>query len=700
MRKALIIFFIAISQFAKAGKVEKGFEALQILDYFKAKELFLKALDKEPAGAGYGLAMVYMQDKSPFYSIDSAYKYLNISDKAFKKVDDKQLESLALLAINQAEINKQHKILATLFYVEVEKENTQEGYQDFIDYHPLANEREEAKSIRNHFAFEKAQEINSMEGYKTFMKDYPNAADFDVAQQAFYALEYDKYTDEGNAFSYQVFVKNKPENPFIKDAQIEIYRIYTQHGKADDFELFIDENPNNPKVEEAWSFLYALKTGKGSPSDIAEFIIDYPDYPHPNQLKEDLKLAQIQYFPVQKGSKFGYVDTNGHWLITPTYEWASKFNEGKAAVGLLGNSVYIDKKGKVLYHHMLSDAASFKKTNAIVEFNDFYGVINFMGDTVIPIIYDEVGEFTEGLIYVGQNNKYGYYNENGELKIPLKYDIAYDFVEGKALIGVNNKYGVINVLGQEIIPPSYDHLVLDSSVCIARIGNRFGLISYAGDTILSFDFDKISVVSDGKVMAAKGNSYQYYNVDGSLAFKRSFAYNEATFNYSGFKNGYARITIENKVGIIDAQGKKIYPAIFMDVGRFENDLTPVNKTGLWGYANSKVKLEIPYGYQYANSFKDSTALVKTDTAWGVINKQNQFIVPPVYQSITRIDTLLLVQKNNSFGVINMNNDTILPVLYSSVTLEQFGSYATFVTYQNGKQSIYWIDRKQFIYREE
>ena len=59
----LIIF--CFTKNVKAGGLDKGFEALNIHDYFKAKQLFYKSLKKDSAAASYGLSVIYGRNNNP-----------------------------------------------------------------------------------------------------------------------------------------------------------------------------------------------------------------------------------------------------------------------------------------------------------------------------------------------------------------------------------------------------------------------------------------------------------------------------------------------------------------------------------------------------------------------------------------------------------------------------------------------------------
>ena len=226
-----------------------------------------------------------------------------------------------------------------------------------------------------------------MEEWSVFMKDYPESADFPAAKKKFQLLEYQKLTRADDAYSYKVFIKNKSDNPYVVDAQDEVYRIYTKDKKPESYEKFIKENPNNKHFKDAWGYLYRCKTSKFTAGAISEFIIDYPDYPDQDKLKLDLELSQTKFIPAKKGDLWGFVDTSGVWKIKPQYTWVSSFREGKSTVGFLGKTVFINKRGGLIYAHLFDDASSFEDNLAVVELEEKYGVINYLGDTIVPVSY-------------------------------------------------------------------------------------------------------------------------------------------------------------------------------------------------------------------------------------------------------------------------------------------------------------------------
>lgn len=67
------IFFLVLGAFqAHAGAIDKAFEALELKDYFKARELFVKLERKNKLAGNFGLCLVHVAKQNPFYNLDSA----------------------------------------------------------------------------------------------------------------------------------------------------------------------------------------------------------------------------------------------------------------------------------------------------------------------------------------------------------------------------------------------------------------------------------------------------------------------------------------------------------------------------------------------------------------------------------------------------------------------------------------------------
>ena len=100
--------------------------------------------------------------------------------------------------------------------------------------------------------------------------------------------------------------------------------------------------------------------------------------------------------------------------------------------------------------------------------NNKYGIINKQLEEVVPIRYDSIGFFRNGLADVRIQNRTGYINQKGELRvkdgdqeawIPSKYEWGDNYREGLAAVLINHKWGFIDRKGNEVIPLIYDEVL-------------------------------------------------------------------------------------------------------------------------------------------------------------------------------------------------------------------------------------------------
>lgn len=232
MQKTLFILFsclcccgIVYSQSAK-----KGFKLLEKLEYDKARSTLeeLRSSDPQNPAAHFGLALIYSDDKSPFFNLVKAWQHCRTLQENMEKLPQDDLEIIGEYFINTearsiprpvkkkieyaVKIIEAHLIkyvreennLALAYEVlekfpdfryyknvvhirnqlefrKVEKQPAVEAYAEFIEKFPDAAQIDKAVRYRNQLAFEKAARINTVEAYDGFIREYPDADEYNMA---------------------------------------------------------------------------------------------------------------------------------------------------------------------------------------------------------------------------------------------------------------------------------------------------------------------------------------------------------------------------------------------------------------------------------------------------------------------------------------------------------------------------------------
>lgn len=206
------------------------------------------------------------------------------------------------------------------------------------------------------------------------------------------------------------------------------------------------------------------------PSELDALIFDFSDSTVEisiNQLYKTVKTYSENF-------KFGF--RNETQILTKAkYDYVWDFVDGLALVnigGMRGSYYiyeglwgYVDLNGNEIIPAKYCFIGEFVDDMATACLDGKYGCIDKTDKVVIPMIYDLMYSFSEGLAPVNMGikisggggdeiveepGKWGYINKSGTMVIPLNYDSAGPFVEGKAQVVLDNQEFYIDATGKRI----------------------------------------------------------------------------------------------------------------------------------------------------------------------------------------------------------------------------------------------------------
>jgi len=682
------------------GKLEKAFEALSIYNYFDARELFYKSLKKNTAPASYGLAVIYERNDNPFHNLDSAFKFISTADSLYPQLEPDALQDYEELGASVEHVDSLKVRVDSLFFIQADDANSVKGWNAFISKHESEPYHSMAIEKLHKLAYQKALSENNSDAYRSFIDTYPLASQVNEAKIKLEESIFREETRSGLIVDYQNFIKDYPQSPHRRTAQKIVYEKFTQDGKLGSYTRFIEDNPRNPFVNKAWKRIYALEIKELSPESIAAFTLKYPNYPYLDDLQREYDLVTTKFYPVYNGKKWGFIDEAGELKIKYRFDFVEPYKESLALVGIGDSVAYINKAGRYINEGFYEDGFSFKRGFAIVMSGGQYGAINRLGEWIIEPKYDDVGEFSGGMFYVNTGELYGYADQNGEIVIELKFSDANDFMNGRAVVALDGRYGIINEFGELLCDFNYDWIDgFDEARNPSRFrkAKKFGLISLDGTVLDSALYDQIGEFKEGKALFALGKNYGFLNVLGDTVIEPRYTYSGEAFNKSYFRNGYAKVFQDDKVAIIDSTGKKVFPAIFQDVGFYKGNLIPIKKRGKWGYADKEVDLAIPYQYEMAYNFVDSVAMVDKEGNLFLIDSLGKDILDSTYAAMDYLGSYLLVA-DTLYGLTDREGNELVPMIYHSA--EKVDKKVVKLSKANGKLDYFNYQTKMFIWRQD
>ena len=353
---------------------------------------------------------------------------------------------------------------------------------------------------------------------------------------------------------------------------------------------------------------------------------------------------ELSLFPIIVSGKYGYINEWGEVIVQPKFEVAKRFSEGLARVKLNGKWGFIDQFGEIVIEptHDLKESRDNRRNldfhEGIAAFSVAqpgkltrkWGCIDTSGDVVIPLVWDHISEFSEGIALAGRRVRLtegrttvvtseGFYiNRNGDvLDFPIVGDL---FSEGLATFRTGEGSERENTASRDKDLTGY----IDRSGKVAieperRVCERF----YEG-------FARVRVYDmDG---------WGFIDKSGNLICEMKYK------NVGDFHEGLARVLVEDwdedieAWGFIDEVGDIVIPANFANVGNFSN-----------GVAAASICVEISPNESMFNAIK-----------CGYIDRHGDWIIEPRFNIICGDfhNELALVGESDKWGYINQLGDYV------------------------------------------
>jgi WG repeat protein len=310
------------------------------------------------------------------------------------------------------------------------------------------------------------------------------------------------------------------------------------------------------------------------------------------------------------------------------------------------------------------------------------GFIDRTGAVRIPVCFDEVSNFSEGLAAFERDGRWGYLDESGTVAIAPQFPWAQKFSEGLArvqatgtVLGYDSRWGFIDKTGNLVIAPDYEHEYDDEGYDTAfhdglakvQVAGKTGYLDKTGKFAIPLRFTYAYPFAEGLAAATESptgdRGWGYIDTSGKWIIppqfewgssfqeqlapvnrKRNCSYIDRTGSYvlrppvspgenncssvwGDFSDGFARWKFGNKFGFIDRAGKIVIKPQFDLTFHFSEGLAAVEIAGQWGYIDKTGKMIIePMPLLAAKDFHNGLAYVVTkDDHLGYIDKSGNYI---------------------------------------------------------------------------
>lgn len=332
---------------------------------------------------------------------------------------------------------------------------------------------------------------------------------------------------------------------------------------------------------------------------------------------------------------------------------------------------YVDDNSNIVIPIIYENLGNFTEIEIVpAKLNNKYGMIDIQNKIVIPFEYDYLGDFHEGLAQYKQGKQRGYININGQKVINLSSSCheTYDFKKGQAKVGMwmNGEclYGFIDHTGEFIIPPVY-HSAQEYGEYY-RVGKKFAhdfLIDRQGFEICKYGTEQ-------QITLPLDKYYIYGNICGDLI--EVARYYKAT-SYS-----------ENDKllwGVITRTHKEIVPLEYerSHIKLIDGNYVLVNDTNNNDYSSNK-----HYWTSIIGSDGKRLLLPTTCISVEYISKHHVF---KIKTETTRLTGLARYEDGKIRTIVPLQFEQIYPFWKRHAKYQQFGMWGI-LSHETGKITVH------------
>lgn len=346
----------------------------------------------------------------------------------------------------------------------------------------------------------------------------------------------------------------------------------------------------------------------------------------------------------KKKNRYGVQSRNGNVLISKKYEKIKIYKDGYIVVKDQNKNYKIfDIKNSRFFNSSYTYVASYDLRSDRKELfqhnvcqvdtgTNKCGLIDPDEKVILPLEYEHVGEYYEGLTYVNQNNKTGYIDTLGQIIIPIEHEFSIErFKNGVVYMVKEGKVGFYNLRGEIIIPFEYDResgRSFHEGMIALKKNGKHGYIDDKGNVRTKFIYDNAHKFSEGLACVKLNKKIGFIDKNGEIVIP--FEYDGSVYRI--FHQHRVAVCKEEKSGTSEKQIK---------VGFINENNEKITEFKYYPYCPSTISVSLSNGGSARlrlpkadYEFKDGYAQVMNEECnMGLINLEGELIVPCLYNAI-------------------------------------------------------------------
>jgi hypothetical protein len=312
--------------------------------------------------------------------------------------------------------------------------------------------------------------------------------------------------------------------------------------------------------------------------------------------------------------------------------------------------------------------------NVVTGFSEGLAAVNIGGSYEYAVEYEYEDYDSDELTFYG--GKWGFIDEKGKEIIPLKYDDVTNFFQGVALVRQDSNMGCINKVGVEIIPLKYDKISLEVNILNVMNEGLYGIFDLAGKELLPVEYLDVRLSQDSRTALVQTSNLNYGLLN--LSTKKYIVAPELT-SVDIFNRGNNFFASKNKQNAVyDFSGTLTIPFTkYNSMSAVDSSIIIVSNGIQYGVCDLTEKFIIPFGVY--SEIHSGTCFLTKDSAnesvynsivlnylqvckegkWGCLDIIGNTLIPTEYDEIVYYDNIIAALKGNKWMCFDRNNISVM-----------------------------------------
>lgn len=463
-------------------------------------------------------------------------------------------------------------------FLEMTVDKSLESYKIFVKEYPNSPQRLEADSI----IYYMVTQNNTEEAYRDFVLNYSENTFIKRGWEKFYQV----YLFDYSKSRILEFQKLYPQALNILDIEKDIvsfshdYLPFIKNG-----EYGIMNSNGEVVVQAAYQYIGSFEEGFAQYMENDRVgLMNTRGVVFISAKYDNISTISNGRYIVEKNELLGLIDRNGKEIFPCKYEDIGELSEGLVYIAKEDSYVYSDYNGQLKDSLSFLDAMSFNNGLAKVETETGIGIINSNIEFVIPPFYNNLKWLNDSLLSYSEGRKFGVINLLGDTIVNLNYDYIGDYQEGLALVSFNDTVNYIDERGKVAIGgffqtyPNYKSKgsFVNGSAIIVRAG-KYGRINNSGDIVSEIQYDNLGE-------GAKYIPFEKKNAWGVMSLSNKIMIPSKYESINVINDKMVITKFEDSIGLVDLSGKVLIPNSFKSIEFLGRDIFSVyngDKFGLF-----------------------------------------------------------------------------------------------------------------------